>query len=393
MHGLRLAEIANLREDELQEREEILVGPVAFTITAEVVADRDLMAIATDLLYHPGVRALLFFLGALAAALIVRLFFSRILGALASRTKSDLDDLVIERIGSPAAWSILALGVWYALVPLQLSESMRHLAQGLLSSMVVLLWTMSGFSITKLGLERMSDNAERMSFLKPRTLPVFTFMAQMILIAGATYFFFLSWDIDVTAWLASAGIIGVAVGFGAKDTLANLFAGVFIVADGPYQIGDYLVVENGVRGRVTDIGIRSTRIFTLDEVEIIIPNAVMGNATIVNLSGGPNERTRLKVPIGVAYDSDMQVVRDTLLDIALNTKRVLKSPKSIVRVNTFGDSSINVTLLVWIGKPEVEEPVLDALNTAIIERFREANIQIPFPQREVAIVREEVLKT
>ena len=88
----------------------------------------------------------------------------------------------------------------------------------------------------------------------------------LVLSIVAAYFFFLSWDFDVTGWLASAGIIGVAVGFGAKDTMANLFAGVGILADNSYKLGDFLLLNSGERGRVTDIGLRSTRLLTQDEM-------------------------------------------------------------------------------------------------------------------------------
>jgi MscS family membrane protein len=86
----------------------------------------------------------------------------------------------------------------------------------------------------------------------------------------------------MTAWLASAGIIGIAVGFAAKDTLANLFSGVFILADSPYKLGDYVVLEDNSRGKVTQIGLRSTRMLTRDDVEVTVPNSIMGNTKIIN---------------------------------------------------------------------------------------------------------------
>lgn len=100
----------------------------------------------------------------------------------------------------------------------------------------------------------------------------------IVVTALAVYFVFLAWQIDVTAWMASAGILGLAVSFAAKDTLANLFSGVFIVADAPYKLGDFIVLDSGERGEVTHIGIRSTRLLTRDDVEVTVPNSIMGNA-------------------------------------------------------------------------------------------------------------------
>ena len=130
--------------------------------------------------------------------------------------------------------------------------------------------------------------------VRPRTLPIFDIAARSVILCAAAYFVMLAWHIDVTAWLASAGIIGIAVGFAAQDTLANLFAGVFILADAPYKLGDYLVLENGDRGAVVEIGIRTTRLRTRDDVEIIVPNAVMANSRIVNQSGGPSSGFRVR---------------------------------------------------------------------------------------------------
>lgn len=339
----------------------------------------------------PWVRAGVFLCLAIFVAGFIRLVFTRVLAQLAGRTKNDLDDIIIARLSRPAAWSAILLGIWYSLTPFGLHPSMHHLAQGILATSAIVLWTTTALSITKLVLERISIDPESIGIVKPRTVPVFTFVAQAFVLLGAAYFFFLSWDIDITGWLASAGIVGIAVGFAAKDTLANLFAGVFIIADGPYKIGDYLVLENGDRGRVAEIGMRSTRIQTLDNVQVVVPNANLANSTIINLSGGSSERTRISVPVGVAYDSDIEHVIETLLHLAKETKRVLNTPKAVVRVNELLDSSIQVTLLVWIAKPEFNEEVTDLLNRGILQRFKERNIDIPFPQREITMHSSSIL--
>ena len=334
----------------------------------------------------PSIRAGLSLALSLLAALVVRFLFTRVFARIARSTQSDLDDIIIQKLANPVGWSVILLGTWYSCVPLGFSDTVNHLTQGVLATLAILIWCTTSLSIVKLVLERMSVDPENVKFIKPRTVPVFTFLAQSIIFLAAAYFFFLSWEIDITGWLASAGIVGIAVGFAAKDTLANLFAGIFVVADGPYKIGDYLVIENGDRGRVIEIGMRSTRIQTLDNVEVVVPNANIAGGTIMNLSGGSSERTRMAVPVGVAYDSDMDKVRETLLDLAANTKRVLKTPRPVVRVRALQDSSITVTLLVWIAKPEHQDEVLDRLNCEILARFREEGIQIPFPQREVKML-------
>ena len=107
------------------------------------------------------------------------------------------------------------------------------------------------------------------------------------------YCFLVVWNLDLSPWLASAGIAGIAVGFAAKDSLANLFGGLFVIMDSPYKIGDYINLDTGERGRVVKIGLRSTRLLTRDDVEITLPHAHIANAKVVNESGGPHEKTRV----------------------------------------------------------------------------------------------------
>ena len=156
---------------------------------------------------------------------------------------------------------------------------------------------------------------------------LFTNLAAVVIIALAVYFIFHSWNVDMTAWLASAGIAGIAIGFAAKDTLANLFSGVFIMADSPYKLGDYVVLDNNERGKITHIGIRSTRLLTRDDVEVTVPNSIMGNSKIINESGGPHTKYRIRVKVGVAYGSDIDQVEQVLLKVAQNEAQVCEDPE------------------------------------------------------------------
>jgi MscS family membrane protein len=191
------------------------------------------------------------------------------------------------------------------------------------------------------------------------------------------------WHIDPTAWLASAGVIGIAVGFAARDTLANLFAGFFIIADAPYTIGDYIILGSGERGYVVNVGIRSTRLLTRDDVEIIIPNSEMANTKIVNESGGIRDRYRIRVQVGVAYGSDLDKVCSLLSRVAATHPEVAKQPEPRVRNRGFGDSSIDFELLAWIKDPADRGRVKHELYMAIDKAFNQEAVVIPFPQRDL----------
>jgi small-conductance mechanosensitive channel len=197
------------------------------------------------------------------------------------------------------------------------------------------------------------------------------------------------WGIDGTAWLASAGVIGIAVGFAARDTLANLISGVSIVADAPYKLGDYIVLDSGERGIVTGLGMRSTRLLTRDDVEVSIPNAVMGNAKITNECGGPGIKHRIRVPVGVAYGTDTSKVVSLLEQLAQDSELLVDLPTPRVRMRAFGESALEFELLGWISHSELRGRAVHELLMAIDRRFRDEGIVIPFPQRDLH-VRTEV---
>jgi small-conductance mechanosensitive channel len=136
---------------------------------------------------------------------------------------------------------------------------------------------------------------------------------------------------------------------------------------------------------VSNLGIRSTRLITRDDVEVSIPNAVIGTAKIVNESGGPYVRHRIRIPIGVSYNSDIDKVIETLKGLAADHEKVVNEPSSRVRIRGFGDSAINLELLCWIKRPADRGLVVHDLNYQLIKRFREEEIEIPFPQRDLHV--------
>ncbi|MBT8099281.1 MAG: mechanosensitive ion channel family protein, partial [Gammaproteobacteria bacterium] len=205
------------------------------------------------------------------------------------------------------------------------------------------------------------------------------------LFALAIYFAFLAWDIELTAWLASAGIVGLALGLAARDTLSNVFAGVSIVADAPYKTGDFIILDTGERGVVTQIGLRSTRLLTRDDVEITIPNGILGNSKIINEAGGPSEKHRIRIAVGVAYGSDIDHVIATLEKVAADHDEICTDPAPRVRFRRFGDSSLDFELLCWIDRPVNRGRLHHELNCAVYKAFIAGNIEIPFPQRDLHV--------
>ena len=326
-----------------------------------------------------------------ASVLLAKLadwFMTRILRRLTSRTKTQLDDRLLDMMHKPVFYSVLLTGVVIAVQMLNLPAPLHFVSSALVKTLVVLLWLSLGIRATLLFLDWMTQHTERFQFVQPATKPLFDIAAKLILIGGAAYFVLISWKVDVTAWLASAGILGIAVGFAAKDTLANLFAGVFILADSPYKVGDYIVLDGGFRGRVTRIGLRSTRVLTRDDVEITIPNATIANSKILNESGGPHLKHRIRTSVGVAYGTDIDQLKKVLqqvIETACKEGHICQDPEARIRFREFGDSALMFDLLSWIHRPEERGRVQDHLNTSIYKALGSAQIEIPYPKRDVYV--------
>ncbi len=310
---------------------------------------------------------------------------SRLITRWARSTTTDLDDRIVEMLHRPLFLFVLLGGLALAADLLSLEGGIQRITFGALGTMAVLIGFGLAMRVSRLTLETLSRHRDRFLFVQERTLPMFRNLSNVLLLGAGAYFLFLVWGLDVTAWLASAGILGIAVGFGAKDTVANFFAGVFILADAPYTIGDFIVLNSGERGRVTHIGLRSTRLLTRDDIEVTVPNAVMGNTKIINETGGPHEKERIRIKVACAYGSDIDHVKQVLLDIAVRHEGVCIDPEPRVRFRVFGASGLELELLGWIDEPVLRGRITDALNTEVYRRFIKEKIEIPYMKQDVYV--------
>jgi len=300
-------------------------------------------------------------------------------------TKSELDYEIAHYLTHPIHQTVFTFFLVVALATLDFPGAIEHFLIKVCITALLIFWGRAWFRATSVILQALEAERDRFHLFQPRTVPLYEMGIKLLLTGLFIYLFFLVWGIDATAWVASAGIIGIAVGFAARDTIANLISGVSIVADAPYKIGDYIVLDTGERGVVSSLGIRSTRLVTRDDVEVSIPNAVIGSAKIINESGGPWVRHRVRLPVGVAYDSDIDKVIETLLDIATKNERIVDHPEARVRIRDFGDNSINLEFLGWIKRPADRGLTIHELSLQLIKRFREEHITIPFPQRDLYV--------
>jgi small-conductance mechanosensitive channel len=309
---------------------------------------------------------------------------SRAIGRLATRSKTDIDDRLVDLLHQPIFMSFVLLGLGLATQRISLPEGPAFITLGALKTIAIVIWYNMLRQLTDVLAQTARRNRSN-KLVQTGMMALVQNVAKVVLAALAVYFIFLAWNINVTAWVASAGIVGLALSFAARDTLSNLFAGVSIIMDAPYKTGDYIILESGERGIVTQIGLRSTRLLTRDDIEITIPNGIIGNSTIINEAGGPSEKHRVRISVGVAYGSDMDHVIETLEKAATEHDEICANPAPRVRFRAFGDSSLDFELLCWIDRPADRGRLRHELGIGVYKAFIASGIEIPFPQRDLHV--------
>lgn len=334
---------------------------------------------------YPYLEALAIIVGFVVLAWVVNRVVSGSLRQLAKRSATTFDDKLVELAQRPVFVTVALVGLTLATYRLGLSEGLERNTVLAVRTILVFIWVVFAFRLVKLLLGVMRGHPDRFTIVQPSTQPLLSNFIAVVFVIGGAYAILVIWDINVTGLVASAGIVGLALSFAAQDTLSNLFAGVAILSDRPYELGDFIILDSGERGKVTKIGLRSTRLLTRDDVEISIPNGVMGATKIVNEAGGPPMRYRIRTNVGVAYGSDVDHVGQVLVGVADDHPKVREAPEPRARFRTFGASSLDFELLCWISDPADRGLVLHELNSEIYRRFQTEGIVIPFPQQDIYI--------
>ncbi len=188
--------------------------------------------------------------------------------------------------------------------------------------------------------------------------------------------------LDLSLFTVLTGAIGIGVGFGMQTIFSNFISGVIILLEKPIKVGDRVEVGD-VSGNVQSISVRATTIITNDDVSIIVPNSDFISNQVINWSHS-RRNVRTSITVGVAYDSDPDLIEKLLLEVAANEPGVLKNPEPAVRLAEFGESSLNFRLLVWTHDYSDRIGALKSLlNLAVLRSFRSKHVQIPYPHRDI----------
>jgi small-conductance mechanosensitive channel len=323
----------------------------------------------------------------IAGYLLKRLLF-RALQRWGAKTSTHVDTVMIRSLKGPIViWSLI-LGIYFATESLALTDRYTRLIERALVILTIVSLTLMA--------SRLAGNLIRHYGTRVQgVMPVTTLtqnLAQLFVFLVGALILLHHFGVSITPILTAFGVGGIAVALALQDTLSNLFAGFYISVAGQVRLGDYIKLNTGEEGYVSDISWRSTIIRGPGNNLIIIPNSKLAQAIVTNYSL-PERRMSMNIPVGVSYDSDPDHVEQVLLEEAQNAARtvpgLLAEPAPVVRlIPGFGDSTLNFTLTCQVSEFVEQFPVQHELRKRILKRFRKERIEMPFPTRTV-YVREQ----
>jgi small-conductance mechanosensitive channel len=328
------------------------------------------------------VKPLIIFLVTLGLGLLLRSFIFRYLSAIAKQTKTEVDDIIISASKNPSVVWCLMLAVYLILKYSELSAKFINISGKVIFVLAVYSITLAAANIAVGLIKSYSKNKGDTPYM-----PTFVHTIAKILVCTAGILVALhGLGVSITPILATLGVGGIAVALALQDTLSNLFAGFYIIASKQVSIGDYIKIESGEEGHVSDINWRTTKIRSLSNNIILIPNDKLTKTTITNFHM-PDRELSLTVNLGVHYNSDLEKVERTTYEVAKDVMNTVSGGipdfEPSVRYNNFGDSkielSVNLRAREFADQYLIKHEFIKRLNT----RYKKEGIVMPYPTRTI----------
>lgn len=328
----------------------------------------------------------------LLVARVVEFFMIRYARRLVKRTSMTLDDEIVGAARIPVPVLVLTTTIHGTLAFLADQGLLEPLSPAAVDAIQKAIWTgalvviaLSSMRLLNLIISSSVEHLSERYGIGPELIPLVRNSIRLGVLLVFLIVLLGIWGQPIGPLITSAGLVGAALAFAARESLANLFGGVSLLMEGSIKLGDYVVLDNGERGEVVQIGIRSTQLKTRDDVQITIPNGIMANSMITNQSA-PWQPFRVRIGIGTAYGCDVEHVERVLVGEAQANEIALDSPEPRVRLRRFGDSALEFELLAWCRDPAQRGILVHDLSKAIYKACAREGIEIPFPQRDVRII-------
>ncbi len=331
-------------------------------------------------------RALAIFIALFLILRIIIYIFGKVALKLTSKTKTDLDDKLLKKTSKPLTLLALLISLKITLTELNFSELLNNILNNLIYSIIVLTIAFMIYIIVDVilitALKKLTSKTK--SNVDDSLISLFRSVLNIGLIIISLLYIMSLWGIQIGPLLAGLGIAGLAVALALQPILSNIFSGAAMVMDESVRSGDLIYLEDGTKGKIEKVGLRSTKIKTFDNEMIIIPNNKLADSKIQNIAM-PDPKSRAVVPFGVAYGSDIEKVKKIVVDEIKKIAHVEKEPEPIARFIEMGDSNLKFNVYYYVDSFENRFGTIDEANMRIYNALNKTGVEIPFPQMDVHI--------
>ncbi|MEI6797059.1 MAG: mechanosensitive ion channel family protein [Methanomassiliicoccales archaeon] len=308
-------------------------------------------------------------------------------------TKTELDDILLRILRMPIFILIVIYGTVNSLEILNLSRDLVVQIESIYKIILVIIGAYLAYKvydeIVLYYAKKFASKTE--TELDDVLVPLLEKIGMVAIPLVAVMIIFNMMGYDLTVLLAGAGFLGLVIGLAAQQTLSNFFAGIQLLADRPFKAGDSLMMDNGDICEVRHVGMRATEFYDGNSDQIvIIPNSEIASKKIVNLVK-PTRTLKITLKVGVGYHSDMDLVKKLMIDAANENPHTMKGPgyEPAWRLSEFGDSALSLKLFVWIDDVAGQWRIASEIRESFLQKFRDHNIEIPFPQTVVHLIGEK----
>ena len=341
-------------------------------------------ASAEEIIRSKYTYSLIILFGFIIIAKLITFITERYILKLTAKTKTKVDDQLVEETHTPVSLLFIILGIKLAIIPLELNENINMILQRSISTLLFVVLAYILFVIFRIAI---SAWVERTAVRKAKDvdenlIKLSTKTTKFVLFIFVLLFVLKVWHIQVGPLLASLGIIGVAVAFGLQNTLGNVFGGVSLLLDRSIKVGDIVKADADTYGQVMDVGLRSTRIKTWDNEVVIIPNGKLAGGNIKNYVL-PNPTIRVIVPFSVAYGTNVDKVKKIVMAEIKKLDNLDPNHDPMVMFLEMGSSSLDFKAFVWLKSYKERFVTKEKLNCMIYETLNKHKVNIPFPQMDV----------
>ncbi|MBI4143256.1 mechanosensitive ion channel family protein [Candidatus Woesearchaeota archaeon] len=315
-------------------------------------------------------------------AKILYFVINKYVKSITKRTKTDIDDKLLAALERPFVMGFLIVGLYFSLLQIDYIRQNVNLLNNIFFVLGVLWVVLVLHRLARVFLDRwilLNPSFQNMPKLVFKIVNAFVYFTGLIIILK-------HFNVEITPLVATLGIGGIAIGFAMQDTLSNFFAGLHIISDKPINIGDFVELDGNISGYVEDIGWRTTRIRTLPNTLVIVPNSKIASTTITNDSL-PVPEMSVVIQCGVAYTSDLEKVEKVTIDVAKKTQKAVAGAvrdfEPFIRYHSFGDSNINFSIILRVKTFVDKYLVMHEFIKALKKAYDSEGIEISWPVRKI----------